>query len=238
VLQNGAGINWSGLAWDASTGTLYASAYAQGRFGIDSFLYTIDPLTAAATLVGRIGGIGDPANGTLVVDIAVDAQGHMYGVDIVAEDFVAIDKANGEAAVVSSLGFDANFAQGLDFDDYTGTLYYAAFNNSVGEAQMYTIEPSTGALMLVGASGADPTQTQLAAFAVARLGGVCAYPNDVPWLAYSITRGSTDAGATTPVTVSFDASTLAPGTYHADVCIANNDLTNRRVPVPVTLTVN
>ena len=238
VLQNGAGINWSGLAWDASTGTLYASAYAQGRFGIDSFLYTIDPLTAATTLVGRIGGIGDPANGTLVVDIAVDADGHMYGVDIVADDFVAIDKANGEAAVVSSLGFDANFAQGLDFDDYTGQLYYAAFNNSVGEAQMYTIEPSTGALMLVGASGADPTQTQLAAFAVARLGGVCAYPNDVPWLAYSTTRGSTDAGATTPVTVGFDASTLAPGTYHANVCIANNDLTNRRVPVPVTLTVN
>lgn len=238
VLEAGAGIDWAGLAWDASTGTLYASAYAQGRFGIDSYLYTIDPLTATATLVGRIGGIGDPANGTLVVDIAVDAEGRMYGVDLVADDFVAIDKATGDAAVVASLGFDANFAQGLDFDDYSGTLYYAAFNNSVGEAQMYAIEPSTGALTLVDAIGADPTQTQLAAFAVARLGGVCAYPDDVPWLTYSTTRGSTAAGATTPVTVGFDASSLAPGTYHANVCVANNDLARRRVAVPVTFTVN
>ena len=238
VLQAGAGIDWAGLAWDASTSTLYASAYAQGRFGIDAYLYTIDPLTAAATLVGRIDGIGDPTNGTLVVDIAVDAEGHMYGVDLVADDFVAIDKANAHAAVVASLGFDANYAQGLDVDDYTGTLYYAAFNNSIGEAQMYTIEPSTGALTLVDAIGADPTQTQLAAFAVARLGGVCAYPNDVPWLAYSITRGSTPPSAVTAVTVSFDASTLAPGTYRANVCIANNDLAHRRVAVPVTFTVN
>lgn len=238
VLQNGAGIDWAGLAWDASTGTLYASAYAQGRFGIDSFLYTIDPLTATATLVGRIDGIGDPANGTLVVDIAVDAEGRMYGVDLVADDFVAIDKTTASAAVVASLGFDANYAQGLDFDDYGGTLYYAAFNNSIGEAQMYAIEPSSGALTLVDAIGADPTQAQLAAFAVARLGGACAYPNDVPWLAYSTTRGSTAAGATTPVTVGFDASTLAPGTYHANVCVANNDLSQRRVAVPVTFTVN
>ena len=237
VLQNGAGINWSGLAWDASTGTLYAAAYAQGRFGIDSFLYTIDPLTAATTLVGRIDGIGDPANGTLVVDIAIDADGHMYGVDIVADDFVAIDKTNGAGAVIASLGFDANFAQGLDFDDYKGQLYYAAFNNSIGEAQMYTIEPTTGALTPVGPIGTDPSQTQLAAFAIVRLGGTCAYPNEVPWIAFSITRGSTDAGGTTPVTLDFDASTLAPGTYHAHVCVANNDLANRRVPVPVTFTV-
>ena len=131
-----------------------------------------------------------------------------------------------------------NFAQGLDFDDYSGTLYYATFNNSVGEAQMYAIEPSTGALTLVDAIGADPTQTQLAAFAVARLGGVCAYPDDVPWLTYSTTRGSTAAGATTPVTVGFDASSLAPGTYHANVCVAHNDLARRRVAVPVTFTVN
>ncbi|HEY6942934.1 hypothetical protein [Dokdonella sp.] len=238
VLQSGAGINWGGLAWDASTGTLYGVAYAPGRFGYDSFLYTIDPLTAATTLVGRIGGIGDPADGTLVVDIAVDAQGDMFGVDLVADDFVAIDKTSGNAAVVASLGFDANFAQGLDVDDYTGQLYYAAFNNSIGEAQMYTVEPSTGALTLVDAIGADPTQTQLAAFSIARLGGVCAYPNDVPWLAYSITRGSTPPSAVTAVSVSVDASTLTPGTYHANVCIANNDLTNRRVAVPVTFTVN
>lgn len=236
-LQNGAGINWSGMAWDASTGTLYGTAFGQTRTGFSAFLYKIDPVTAATTLVGPINGIGDPANGTLVVDIAIDSDGLMYGVDLIADDFVAIDKSNGTAAVISSLGFDANYAQGLDFDAYTGTLYYAAFNNSTGEAEMYTINQANGALTLVAPIGADPTSTQLAAFAIARLGGICAYPNDVPWLAFSNGRGSTVAGDHTPLTITFDASDLAAGTYNANVCVTNNDQTNRRVAVPVAFTV-
>jgi hypothetical protein len=237
VLQNQAGINWTGLAWDASTGTLYATAMTETRFGFSSFLYTIDPVTAAATLVGPITGIGDPVDGTVVVGIAIDSNGLMYGIDLVADDFVAIDKTSGAAAVISSLGFDANFAQGMDFDDYAGTLYYAAFNNSTGEAEMYTIDPAGGALTLVAPIGADPSSTQLAVFAIARLGGVCAYPNDVPWLTYSSTRGSTPAGGSSPLTVTFDASALGAGTYSGNICVANNDLTNRRLAVPVTLTV-
>lgn len=237
-LQSQAGINWTGLSWDASTNTLYGTAYGQDRFGLQAFLYKVDPVTAATTLVGQITGVGDPTNGTLIVDIAVDSEGHMYGVDIVGDDFVAIDKTTGAASVISSLGFDANFAQGLDFDDYTGTLYYAAFNNSDGLAEMYTIDPTSGSLTLVSPIWDDPTGIQLAAFAIARLGGICAYPNDVPWLHFDLTRGSTLAGATTPIGVSFDASALTPGTYHGTVCVANNDMTNRRVPVPVTLTVN
>ena len=237
-LQQGAGISWSSIAWDASTGILYGMAYAQTRSGLTSFLYTIDPVTAATTLVGPVTGIGDPTNGTLVVAIAVDSQGSLYGIEIVADDFVAIDKTSGAASVISSLGFNANYAQGLDFDDYTGTLYYAAFNASSAEAEMYTIDPISGALTLVAPIGADPSNTQLAAFAIARLGGVCAYPNDVPWLSYDVTRGSTAAGAASVVHVTFDASTLTAGTYTGDICVANNDLTNRRIAVPVTFTVN
>ena len=237
-LQQNAGISWSSIAWDASTGTLYGMAFAPTRDGFTSFLYTIDPVTAATTLVGPVAGIGDPINGTLVTAIAVDSQGSLYGIELVADDFVAIDKTSGAASVISSLGFDANYSQGLDFDDYTGTLYYAAFNAGTAEAEMYTIDPISGVLTLVSPIGADPSNTQLAAFAIARLGGVCAYPNDVPWLSYDVARGSTAAGATSIVNVTFDASTLAAGTYMGDICVANNDLTNRRVAVPVTLTVN
>ena len=67
--------------------------------------------------------------------------------------------------------------------------------------------------------------------------GICAYPSNVPWLSYSSTRGSTVPGGTTPITVTFDASGLDPGSYSADICVINNDLTNRRLAVPVTLTV-
>jgi hypothetical protein len=73
--------------------------------------------------------------------------------------------------------------------------------------------------------------------AIARLGGVCAYPGDVPWLEYDNTRGSTTPGSTTPIEVTFDATDLAAGSYSANICIDNNDLTNKRLAVPVTLTV-
>jgi len=236
-LASGAGINWTSLAWDASTGTLYGMAYDDGRTGLSSYLYKVDPVTAETTLVGPITGIGDPTNGNLVSAIAIDTDGTMFGIELVGDAFVAIDKSSGEAQVVSSLGFDANYAQSLDFDDYTGTLYYAAFNNSDAEAEMYTIEPFSGALTQLSPIGADPTTTQLAAFAIARLGGVCAYPNDVPWLSFDLSSGSTAAGSSTPVNVTFDASTLAAGTYTGNICVDNNDLTNRRAAVPVTFTV-
>ena len=231
------GLGWTSLSWDASTTTLYGVTYSQSRSGFTTTLYTVDPVTAATTLVGPITGIGDPSSGTLLGALAVDSKGLMYGIDLVADDFVAIDKTTGAAAVIGSLGFDANYAQAMDFDDYTGTLYYAAFNNSTGEAEMYTIDQASGALTLISPIGADPLSTQLDAFAIARLGGVCAYPDDVPWLSYDVTRGSTPAGGSSPVNVTFDASALPAGTYTGNVCVANNDLTNRRVAVPVTLTV-
>jgi len=242
ALSGDAGISWSSLAWDSSTATLYGLAYTQTRDGFFSYLYKIDPVTATPTLVGPISGIGVPGpgdgTGALVISIAIDSSGLMYGVELLDDDFVAIDKTSGNAAVINTLTFDANFAQAMDFDDYTGTLYYAAFNASIGEAEMYTVDPQTGELTFIGPIGADPSNTQLTAFAIARLGGVCAYPNQVPWLSFGSTRGATAAGDSTDVGVTFNASALSAGTYSADICVASNDLTNRRVAVPVSFTVN
>jgi len=161
----------------------------------------------------------------------------MYGVEIVTDTLVAIDKTTGEAQTPGSIGFDANFAEGLDFDDTTNTLYFAAVDNSTGAAEMYTLDTDTGAGTLISPISPDPTGTQYAALGIARLTGICAYPSNVPWLSYSSTRGSTAPGDTTPITVTFDATDLTQGNYSADICVNNNDLTNRRLPVPVTLTV-
>jgi len=236
------GISWSALAWDPTTTKLYAIAYSQSRDGNFSYLYTIDPVTAAPTLIGPVSRIGVPGpgqgTGTLISGLAVDTTGHMYGIDLVADEFVEIDKTSGAGTSISSIGFDANYSQGLDFDDYTGTLYYAAFNNSAEQAVMYTIDPTTGSHTQVSLIGADPSQTQLTAFAIARLAGACAYPESLPWLRFTTTRGSTEAGDSTPIGVTFDATNLDAGTYHGNVCVTNNDATNRRVAVPVTFTVN
>jgi hypothetical protein len=228
-------LAWNGMSWDASTHTMFATT-SGGRTS-ESFLETIDPATAATTLVGTITGVGDPVDGTAIIDLAVDSAGLMYGVEIITDTLVAIDKATGEATTIGSIGFDANFAADLDFDDYTGTLYFVSYDNGTGLEGLYTLNTATGAATLVSPIGADPSATQIDAMAIARLGGVCAYPGDVPWLDFDTTRGSTTPGSTTPITVTFDATDLAAGTYSADICIYNNDLTNKRLAVPVALTV-
>lgn len=226
---------WIGMAWDASTSTMFAVT-AGGRTAV-STLVKLDTETAETTLVGTITGVGDPSNGTVIIDIAIDPNGLMYGVDIVTDTLVAIDKTTGEASTIGSLGFDANFSEGLDFDDTTGTLYFSGWDNNLSEDIMYTIDTDTGLATPISPIGPNADAVQYSALAIARLAGICSYPVDVPWLQYSDTRGSTQPGDTSPVTVTFDASTLTPGDYSADICVNNNDLTNRRLPVPVSLTV-
>jgi hypothetical protein len=51
----------------------------------------------------------------------------------------------------------------------------------------------------------------------------CSNPSDVPWLSAAPTGGTTAAGATTPVTVTFDSTGLALGTYEARLCITSDD---------------
>jgi hypothetical protein len=226
---------WNGMAWDQSTNTMYAIAVG-GRTAA-STLVKLNLDTAETTLVGAITGIGDPDNGTAIIDIAIDPNGLMYGIEIVTDTLVAIDKTTGAASTIGSIGFDANYSEGLDFDDTTGTLYFAGFDNSLGEAIMYTVDTDTGLATPISPIGPTPDAVQYTSLAIARLQGICSYPADVPWLSYSDTRGSTEPGATTPITVTFDATSLTAGDYAADICVTNNDLTNRRLPVPVTLTV-
>ena len=181
------------MGWDATTSTMFA--VTSGGRTPSSTLVKIDPDTAEITLVGTITGVGDPDNGTVIIDVAIDANGLMYGVDLVTDTLVAIDKTTGEASTIGSLGFDANYAEGLDFDDTTNTLYFAAFDNGIGTAEMYTIDTETGLGTPISPIGPDPANTQYSALGIARLAGICSYPEDVPWLSYSDTRGSTTPGA-------------------------------------------
>ena len=72
--NNNLGEGYGGLAYDSTTGTMFA---ASTTCGSSSHLWTIDRATGATTLVGEITGAA------CIVAIAVDAQGEMYGIDIV-----------------------------------------------------------------------------------------------------------------------------------------------------------
>jgi hypothetical protein len=70
---------------------------------------------------------------------------------------------------------------------------------------------------------------------------IVAYLNGEPithWLSADPMMGSVDPGASEDVTVMFDATTLATGTYQADIVVFSNDPENKSVTVPITMNVN
>jgi hypothetical protein len=214
-----------GMRWDPSTGVTYLVI---DNFGTQtSKLYTIDLTTAATTLVGTLPG-------GMIRDIAIDGTGLMYGIDSVNDALVAIDKTTADVQVIGSIGFDAIFGQGLDFDAETGILYLSSANNT--GSTMYTLDPATGASTLIGTMGGE-----VDSMAIAKSGAVCATAADTPWLSYDLTSGTVapDPDLVNPaiVNVRFDAANLAPGTYATNVCVFSNDLSHARVAIPVSLTV-
>jgi subtilisin family serine protease len=72
---------------------------------------------------------------------------------------------------------------------------------------------------------------------VVDLPDVCQLPGDIPWLSVAPATGTTLGGASSPVTVTFDSTGLAVGTYTSTLCVASNDLVTPLVQVPLTLTV-
>ena len=65
----------------------------------------------------------------------------------------------------------------------------------------------------------------------------CDNPADVPWLSVAPTAGSSPSGGSSPVTVGFNSTGLAVGTYNATLCVTSNDPQTPLVEVPVSLTV-
>lgn len=224
---------WWGMTWDATTNTLYAvGADDFSIFGDTNwFLARIDRgHEAVATIIGGLLGI---PQGVAIVGIAVDPIGRMFGVDILGDRLFAIDKVTAEVTAIGSLGFNANGALGLDFDDATGTLYLTSIDDSSGISNLYTIDTATGQASVVGPL---VNGNQHAALAIAS-GAPCVPPTEVPWLSLSPASGSIVPGDSDEVSVLMDASDLAAGTHQANVCVGSNDPLRPVVGVPVILTV-
>jgi hypothetical protein len=81
------------------------------------------------------------------------------------------------------------------------------------------------------------TGTAALTWNIAEAPGTCQSPQDIPWLSTTPNSGTTNAGASTPVTVGFNSTGLAAGTYNAKLCVNSNDPTTPLVEVPVSLTV-
>lgn len=219
-------VGVSGLSEDPTDGTVYISA----TDGTNSYLYTFDIATALSTLVGEV------TNSALLIDIAVSPSGEIFGVDLASDSLISIDKITGAGTVVGALGVDISYAQGMDFDNFSNTLYLAAYIGG-GVNEVRTIDVATGASTVVGSVNPNTGGAELDSFAIPADVERCAFQEDIAWLSLSTTSGTTLAGDTDQITVDFDASALSAGMYHANVCVFSNDPDEPLVKVPVDLEV-
>jgi hypothetical protein len=186
----------SGHVWTGATGTANGILYASSTNDVISYLYRINTSTGAVTPVGQI------TNAVTIIDIAINADNQMYGVDIENDTLVRINRFTGAGTVRGPIGFDADFAQGLDFEEASGVLYLAAYNTDTSQGELRTANTSTGSTSLVGAfpGGAEVTVLAFTPPPVQRLqnpgfesGWAGWYTQDGPILSGSSHTGSLSA---------------------------------------------
>jgi len=146
----------TGMAKDPTTGVYYLCTGG-------GMLYTWNDETSVATVVGSLSG----AN--LMIGITCDKSGNLWGYDIGNDMFYSINKATGACTTIGSIGFDANFGQGLGYDQATEQIIMSAYNNTAGQAQLRVVNPATGNSTLIGPLG--PGGTQVASICAPMTGG-------------------------------------------------------------------
>ena len=124
------GLN--GITYDPTTGIFYVCTGTN--------IYTIDTTTAVTTSVGPTG-----ITGGLMIDIAIDCAGTMYGVDLGTDNTYTINKATGTATLLGPLGFNLNFGAGMTYDKQNDILYLFGLEGGVNINALRTINTTTGA---------------------------------------------------------------------------------------------
>jgi WD40 repeat protein len=125
--------NITGLAFVNSSSTFYVS----GADGTVSTLYSLNPTTGVLTAIGQTGT-------TLMIDIALNNAGVMYGHDIGSDSIYTINTGTGAATLIGPTGIPANFAQSIDVDKSTGVLYGWVYQGT-GVNQFVSFNLTTGA---------------------------------------------------------------------------------------------
>lgn len=146
----------TGLIYDPSTKTMYASAVQEVSFiYFYSHFYTIDLNTGVATYLGVVD------NFHAISNIACDSNGNIYGIDILDDSLYLIDPNIPSLKLIGSTGIPLNNAQGAEYDKDDDILYLAAF--STERSGLYTCDTTSGRVTLIGMF---PEDIEVAALAI------------------------------------------------------------------------
>ncbi|TWT46289.1 hypothetical protein RAS1_27420 [Phycisphaerae bacterium RAS1] len=143
VVNLPAGESVTGLKYDPQTSLYWLSTNATAT---GNRLWNLDVGTGNATLVSSITGL---AAGAIVIDIAIDLAGNMYGHEIGGDNLISINKNTGLAAIIGPTGHLANFAQGMDFDYDTNELYATVYTGG-GTGKYVRFNLATGQGVVIG----------------------------------------------------------------------------------------
>jgi hypothetical protein len=129
--------NINGAEFNPVDGTLYAVS--------STHLYTVNTTTGAATMVGPMNN-----SGALAIALAIDGAGNAYTYDIADDTFYSVNLTTGNATAIGPFGFDANFGQGMAWDEATNTIYMTAFNSGSFAPEFRSVNVATGNTTFLG----------------------------------------------------------------------------------------
>ena len=129
-IGNMGSASFNDLAIDPNTSIIYGTSNDQ--------LYSIDPSVPSYTLVGPHGA------SSIMIGLACDGAGNLYGYDIGNDLLYSVDKTTGAATSIGSIGFNANYAQAMFYDNSTRAIMMAAYNLSNSMSEIRTVDVTTG----------------------------------------------------------------------------------------------
>lgn len=214
-----AGHTWTGMAWDPTSNTMYASSTNGGT----GTLYTINMNDGTATQYATMGI-------SLPIWIAIDNTGQMYSLDIGTDNMYTVNKANGQTTLIGSAGFNANFAQDADFDPDNNVLYLSAFNLTTFQGELRVADVSTGNTTLI-----TPFSTGFYEVAAFGIGAIS--PSDFYNFAWAPAGSLDDSTAANPMASPTTTTTYTVYVSDANGCVGTDEVTVTIYPLPdVTVT--
>ena len=134
--------NINGFAIHPRTGIAYLSTNNNSQPPL-ARLFTVNLQTGAATLVGPLSAPTDSTVGTVMISLAINCEGKLYAHNISDDSLYLVNRTTGMTTFIGNHGLNANFAQGMDFDNSTGELYAFMMLNS-GENRFGVFNTQTG----------------------------------------------------------------------------------------------
>ena len=133
------GLSFNGLAYNPSNNIMYGCSATD--------LYIVNMTSGASSWVGNFG-----ITGIMMIAIAFDGSGNLYGIDIITDSLYSINPSNGEATKIGNgLGINLNYAQDMAFDLDTDILYLSAYTTApLKEGALYTCNKNTGIATKIG----------------------------------------------------------------------------------------